>query len=107
MNTPCGDPEIHDAHLNDEMEWCPGISEADVMESSLLADLAIAANANIQARPCQMCEALGEMSDPVRGAVKSALGGTIGRDKLVTILTNHGYAVGRRSIERHRQEGHS
>jgi hypothetical protein len=105
MNTPCGERLLHDPHSHADLEWCDGSGAED--DDAILADLAVAANANIQARPCQMCEALAEMSDPVRGAVKSALGGTIGRDKLVTILTNHGYAVGRRSIERHRQEGHS
>lgn len=81
-------------------------------EDDILLDLARAEGENNQRLAvnrvgCAVCNALATMSDPVKLAVESALAGTIGRDKLVTILTNHGYAVGRRSIERHRQEGHS
>lgn len=76
-------------------------------DDALLADLAAAETENTQGRPCQTCEALAKMSDPVREAVKVGLAGTIGRDKLVTILNRHGYTVGRRSVERHRQEGHT
>lgn len=80
--------------------------------TNLLAELAEAEAANNQRIAvnrvgCAMCNALAKMEDPVKEAVEAALTGTIGRDKLVTILRSHGYDVGRRSLERHRQEGHS
>ena len=76
-------------------------------DAAFLADLAAGEIANVHSRPCQMCDALAEMSESVQAAMKAALAGTIGRDKLVTILTRHGYTVGQRAIERHRQEGHT
>lgn len=109
MNKPCGRSDHHNAHSwadDGSMEWCDGDGVPSV-DDSLLAALKVAAAENTQGRPCRMCVALEKMSDPVRGAVEAALGGTIGRDKLVSVLAAHGYDVGRRAIERHRQEGHS
>lgn len=82
-----------------------------VKSSDILADLAEAEAANNQRLSrnrisCPVCRALESMDDRVAEAVREALGGTIGRDRLVKILVAHGYDVGRRSLERHRQEGH-
>lgn len=113
MNTPCGWNRPHDPHSWEDvehhgiMEWCPGWPEADDSDHALLDALRRAEAGNTQARPCQVCAVLASMSEPVAKALRSGLAGTIGRDKLVAVLNNHGYTVGRRAIERHRQEGHS
>lgn len=75
---------------------------------SLLEDLTAGEQKNTMARPCQMCEALKSIEDEeTRIALTRAASGTIGRDKLAQILHRNGLPVGRRAIERHRQEGHS
>lgn len=57
---------------------------------------------------CAVCNALREMAPDVRIAVDQAISArTIGRDKLVAILKSNGYDVGRRPLERHRDEGHT
>jgi len=78
-----------------------------VSDEALLADLAEGELANPHARPCQVCEALGNMSDQAKSGVQRALAGTIGEAKLAEILTRNGYPTGRRAIARHRSEGHS
>jgi len=75
-------------------------------EDILLKDLAAAENANQHARPCQVCTALGQMSDRAKTAVERALEGTIGEIKLADILTGNGYPTGRRAVATHRREGH-
>lgn len=76
-------------------------------DDALLEDLAVAEQANQHARPCQVCEALSDMSDQAKSGVLRALAGTIGEAKLAEILTRNGYPTGRRAIARHRLEGHS
>lgn len=76
-------------------------------DSSLLADLDAALIANRTVRRCDACQILAEVSDEARGPLASAMAGTIGRDKLVAIMARNGYSLGRRAIERHRQEGHT
>lgn len=76
-------------------------------DEGMLEQLHIAENANIHARPCQVCDALAKMSEEARIAVRAALAGTIGERKLSKILTGSGYIVGRRAIILHRREGHS
>lgn len=76
-------------------------------EAGLLADLGAAEDANMFARPCQVCSAIESMSGDARGAVIRALGGTIGERTLADILTRNGYPTGRRAVARHRLEGHS
>lgn len=76
-------------------------------EEQLLADLAKGADANMHARPCQVCDALQQMTESARAGVKSALAGTIGERTLAEILTRNGYPTGRRAVARHRQEGHT
>lgn len=74
---------------------------------SLIEDLAKAEDENTVRRPCQMCSAIdAEPDDVTRVALIRAAAGSIGRDKLVLILRQHGLTVGRRAIERHRTEGH-
>lgn len=73
----------------------------------LLAQLAAAENANIAARPCQVCVALDAMSEQAATHVNRALSGTIGQKKLARILTENGYLTGERAVARHRTEGHS
>lgn len=109
MNKPCGRSDHHNPHAwadDGGMEWCDG-DGAPSADDSFLSALAAAAAENPHSPRCKMCVALEQMSDPVREAVQASLGGTIGRDKLVSLLAAHGYDVGRRALERHRQEGHS
>ena len=73
----------------------------------LMQALEAATKANPHTGRCDVCIMLEGMSDPLKEAVKSGLAGTIGMSKLVLILTNFGYEVGRRSIERHRREAHT
>lgn len=76
-------------------------------DATLLSELAEAEDANQHARPCQVCEALGCMSEQAKSGVLRALAGTIGEEKLAAILTRNGYPTGRRAVKRHRLEGHS
>ena len=76
-------------------------------DQDLLAALAVAEKQNPHKDGCAVCIMLTGMSDPLRQAAQAALAGTIGRDKLITILRNHGHEVSRRSIERHRREAHT
>ena len=110
----CGHIRAH--HIYEEAGCRPGFEclagceqFAPVANSQdgLLEALRQAERENTQVRPCQACEVLASVTEPVKSALETALAGTIGRDKLVTILRSHGYAVGRRAIERHRQEGHT
>ena len=75
-------------------------------DAALLAELGTAEAANQHGRPCQVCSALGQMSDSARGGVERALAGTIGARKLAEILTRNGYPTGRRAVFNHRNEGH-
>jgi hypothetical protein len=85
----------------------PSLSPSYGAEQALLSDLAKAANANMHARDCQVCQALPQMSESARAGVESALAGTIGERTLADILTRNGYPTGRRAVARHRSEGHS
>jgi hypothetical protein len=75
-------------------------------EESLLRDLGEAEAANMHGRDCQVCDALGRMSDQAASGVRRALAGTIGERKLAEILTGNGYPTGRRAVANHRREGH-
>ena len=76
-------------------------------EGLLLARLRSAETSNMHARPCQVCDALGRMSDRARAGVEAALAGTIGERTLAQILTDSGYTTGRRAVQNHRREGHT
>lgn len=76
-------------------------------DADLLDDLSEAAQANVHARPCQVCQALAIMSDPARPVVERYLAGTIGAKKLADVLTANGYTVGRRAVQNHRREAHT
>lgn len=76
-------------------------------DSGLLADLEAAEDANIHGRACQVCSALGSMSEQARSAIERALAGTIGERKLAEILTRNGYPTGRRAVATHRREDHT
>lgn len=76
-------------------------------DEALIAALADASDANMHARPCQVCSALSSMTDQARVVVESALAGTIGERRLAEILTEGGYPTGRRAVANHRREGHA
>lgn len=77
-------------------------------DESLIAELGKAANANQHGRPCQVCDALSQMSEEAAGNVSIALSRrTIGERSLAEILTRNGYPTGRRAVVNHRLEGHS
>jgi len=76
-------------------------------DQDLLAALQVAERENPHTNDCKVCSALRSMSDPVKAAALRAIAGTIGRDKLVAILAQNGYPVGRRHLERHRREAHT
>lgn len=76
-------------------------------EERLLEALDQASEANVFTRDCQLCQALEEMSEPARNKVETILEGRlVGTRKLAAILTDSGYPVGRRAIDKHR-EGHA
>lgn len=68
----------------------------------LLNELLTAEDANQHSRPCQVCAALGLMTESARDGVERALAGTIGERKLAEILTRNGYPTGRRAVANHR-----
>ena len=76
-------------------------------DDKLLEELGAAENDNMHGRPCQVCQALPQMSESGRAGTERALAGTIGEQKLADILTRNGYPTGRRAVRRHRQEGHT
>lgn len=76
-------------------------------DKELLEDIAQAEDANMHARPCQVCQALRGMSELARAGVEKALAGTIGERTLADILTRNGYPTGRRAVATHRKEGHT
>jgi hypothetical protein len=79
---------------------------------SLLGDLAAAERAARGETSCGLCQIVERHSGDERAALESAAGGTIGERKLTELLAKHGLrdnngnAVARRTIERHRKEGH-
>lgn len=74
----------------------------------LISDLSAARRLAVDGLPCAACEHLATLAaGPERDALRDALAGTIGVNKLAAILRAHDIPVGRRSIERHRKEGHS
>lgn len=86
---------------------CGNCADCKANDENLLEQLGKAEQANIHARPCQVCDALEAMSEPARVGVTRALAGTIGERTLAEILTSNGYPTGRRAVARHRLEGHS
>ena len=90
----------------------PNHDEAPILaavrdEGLLIARLGAAEAANHHARPCQVCEALQQVSERARAGVESALAGTIGERTLAQILTDSGYPTGRRAVQNHRREAHT
>ena len=82
---------------------------ASLSDDPLINEILDAEIENIHARQCQVCMALLSIGDSDRyDAVERAIGGTIGAQKLSAILTkNLSTPVGRRAIDRHREEGHT
>lgn len=76
---------------------------------SILDDLVAAESTGGQkyapTRGCAACQALESVEDPAtKEVLKRALAGTIGTERLSTILAGHGYTVSRRQINNHRAE---
>lgn len=82
-------------------------SETFDRDEAMLAEIAAAEDANMHARPCQVCTALRGMSELAREQVERALAGTIGERTLADILTRNGYPTGRRAVATHRREDHT
>jgi len=58
-------------------------------------------------RQCQLCLFVqAEQDDETKQWLASAAAGSIGRDKFVAILQKHNTGIGKRTVARHRQEGH-
>lgn len=77
-------------------------------EDDFLADLDAAENHPLaRTRPCPVCIALGQMSEPASERLRRALAGTIGAQKLADILTRNGFPASRRAVEKHKREGNS
>jgi hypothetical protein len=72
---------------------------------SLIDDL-IAAEATSPKGQCKACKAIEEAPEDSREALRSALAGSIGRDRLAVICKRNGLDVTRWAISQHRQEGH-
>lgn len=61
-----------------------------------------------RARTCPLCEYIQSLDPgPTQIALMSAAAGTIGIRKLEAIMQKHETGVGRRTITRHRKEGHT
>lgn len=78
---------------------------------TLLTDLEAAeGNSRVGGPPpiCPACQFLEEVDDPAtKQALERALAGTIGIKTLVPIIQAYGATFARRTIERHRREGHT
>lgn len=77
--------------------------------NDLLKDLADGERRNRHNRipdPCSVCELLANpaLTDAEKIAIRSALGGTIGTNRLSKILTKNGWPVSDRKIRAHRAE---
>lgn len=79
-----------------------------MIDNSLIKDIERAEVENGTRPHCDACDLIDRLrnTDPFE-AVSRALGGTIGTSKLSAILTKNGHPVGRRAIQRHRDEGHT
>lgn len=74
---------------------------------SLLDDLMAETEARTIRDGCSMCIFIRrETDETTRSALTDAAAGSIGRDKLLAIFKSHGIPVSRRTLQRHRQEGH-
>jgi len=78
---------------------------------SLLEDLREAEGALTRAGltdTCLLCEYIRATEDEeTREALTACAAGTIGRDKLAAILKRQATGIGKRTIIRHREEGHT
>lgn len=74
-------------------------------DDSLMAALDEAEQVYSTKQGCRICLHLDSMSEDVRNAVESSLGGTLSGKKLATILTQNGYPTSDTAIRRHRK-GH-
>jgi hypothetical protein len=72
-----------------------------------LADDLNAGIARTAAAPtCKVCDLLAGLGETEAVALRNALSTTMGAEQLAYILRQHGHAVGRPSLKRHRREGH-
>ena len=77
-------------------------------DNDLRADLEDALRRSTKIRTCSLCDFIRSVEDETtRRALTSAAAGTLGRDSLVNLLRKHGTGLGNRTVERHRNEGHT
>jgi hypothetical protein len=75
---------------------------------TLLDDIEQAEETTTIGKGCGLCEyILAQEDKETQARLRSAAGGTIGRDKMIAILKKHDTGIGRRTVERHREEGHT
>jgi len=74
---------------------------------SLLDDLKAAQAETNGDKPCPLCLLIdSEQDEETKQWLTGAAAGNIGRDKLVAVLAKHQTGIGKRTVTRHRQEGH-
>jgi hypothetical protein len=75
---------------------------------SLLEDIDQAVIETERKQDCPLCVYIRDQDDIyVKDALARAAAGRIGRDKLVAILQKLETGIGKRTVTRHRQEGHT
>lgn len=73
----------------------------------LLEDLTEAAQAAAGEKPCRLCDYIQATEhEATREALVSAAAGSIGINKLASILHRREIGIGRRTIQKHRNERH-
>lgn len=58
------------------------------------------------ARACPLCEYIAATEEPLRSTLQAAAAGTLSSEAFVRIMQKHETGIGRRTLARHRQEGH-
>lgn len=75
--------------------------------SDLLSDLLRGESESRRDRPCPMCDYIKRQTGQTKEALERAAAGTIGINKLAAILRDRDTGIGRRTVQRHREEGHT
>jgi hypothetical protein len=57
-------------------------------------------------RECPLCRLIKDTEEPLKSTLHAAAAGTLSKEAFVRIMQKHETGVGRRTVERHRQEGH-
>jgi hypothetical protein len=82
-------------------------SKATEADFQLAQALSVAAERAVGRRPCKLCEILEKMPSARADIIRAGIRSEVGIIRLTNILQDHGVLVGRPTVARHREEGHT